>query len=44
MERGKPWARDFQRQVRDLRQLIVDKVSAIKTPEVFGEIVELPEA
>lgn len=44
MEHGKPWAQHFQRQVRDLRQRIIDKAAAIKTPEAFGEIVELPEA
>lgn len=44
MERSKPWARNFQRRVQDLRQRIIDKAAMIKTPEAFGEIVEQPEA
>ncbi|CAO4142134.1 hypothetical protein [Methylorubrum extorquens] len=44
MERRKPWAQHFQPQVQDLRQRIINRANAIKTPEVFGENVDLPEA
>lgn len=44
MEQGKPWANEFQRRVRDLREAVVAKAASIKTPEAFGENAELPEA